>query len=85
MSLTELFCHVDDFCQAFEPVWHKQQLDSGICQRRRAEQLCLSEIMTLLIHFHQSRYRDFKSYYTQHDQAYLRSEFPHLVSYGRFV
>ena len=21
MSLVELFCHVDDFCQAFEPLW----------------------------------------------------------------
>ncbi len=85
MSLTEVFCHVDDFCQAFEPVWQQQQLTSGLRQRRRASQLCLSEIMTILIHFHQSHYRDFKSYYTQHVQVYLRSEFPHLISYERFV
>ncbi len=31
--------------------------------------------MTLCIHFHQSRYRDFKSYYTQHVQLHLRREF----------
>lgn len=41
--------------------------------------------MTIMIHFHQSRYRDFKSYYTQYVQLHLRSEFPNLVSYERFV
>lgn len=85
MSLTELFCHVDDFCQAFEPRWQRVQLSSGMRQRRRTKQLCLSEIMTILIHFHQSHYRDFKSYYTQHVQRYLHDAFPRLVSYGRFV
>ena len=41
--------------------------------------------MTILIYFHQMRYRDFKTYYTQFVQVYLRSEFPCLVSYSRFV
>ena len=41
--------------------------------------------MTILIHFHQSRYRTFKSYYTQHVLVHLTKEFPHLVSYQRFV
>lgn len=41
--------------------------------------------MTLMIHFHQSRYRDFKHYYQHYVQVYLRSEFPGLVSYSRFV
>ena len=41
--------------------------------------------MTIVIHFHQSGYRDFKDYYTKYVQAHLRSEFPRLVSYSRFV
>jgi hypothetical protein len=41
--------------------------------------------MTILIHFHQSHCRTFKAYYTEHVQVYLTSEFPHLVSYQRFV
>jgi hypothetical protein len=41
--------------------------------------------MTLVIHFHQSHYRNFKNYYQEHIQAYLRKEFPGLVSYGRFA
>ncbi len=38
-----------------------------------------------MIYFHQMCYRDFKTYYTQFVQVYLRSEFPRRVSYSRFV
>ena len=55
MSLIELFCHVDDFCQVFEPEWQRQRLASGVVCRQRTRRLCLSEIMTILILFHQSR------------------------------
>jgi hypothetical protein len=41
--------------------------------------------VTIIIHFHQSRYRDFKTYYTDHVCQHLRAEFPNLVSYERFV
>ncbi len=87
MSLLELFCPVDDFCQTFLPQWQRTQLASGLRQRqrRRARGLSLSEIMTLLIHFHQSHYRDFKAFYTEHVLVHLRAEFPGLVSYSRFV
>lgn len=85
MSLLELYCAVDDFWQAFEPLWQQEQLASGERQRRRRGELSDSELMTIVIHFHQARYRDFKSYYTQHVQVYLRGEFPHLISYARFI
>lgn len=84
MSVLELFCAVDDFWLRFEPQWQSCQLAAGK-QRERAGQLCPSEVMTILIHFHQSHYRTFKAYYTEHVQVHLRSEFPHLVSYQRFV
>jgi hypothetical protein len=41
--------------------------------------------MTILIHFHQSHYRTFKASYSDHVQVHLTSEFPHLVSYQRFI
>ena len=84
-SLVEMFCDVDDFCQEFEPYWEQQQLTTGLKRRRRTGQLCLSEIMTIIIHFHQSSYRDFKAYYEEHVMIHLRAEFPNLVSYPRFV
>ena len=86
-SLLQLFCHVDDFCQVFLPGWEKQLLASGARQRQRQRQrsLAMSEIMTILIHFYQSHYRDFKAYYGEHVLKHLCSEFPGLVSYQRFV
>jgi Transposase DDE domain len=85
MSLLELFCRVDDFWLAFAPTWGRKLLQSGTIKRQRSGQLAESEIMTILIHFHQSHYRDFKAYYLQHVSAHLQSEFPKLVSYSRFV
>lgn len=63
-SLLELFCDVDDFCQAFLPAWQKQLLANGEIQRQRERSLRMSEVMTILIHFYQSHYRNFKAYYT---------------------
>ena len=41
--------------------------------------------MTLVIHFHQSGFRDFKHYYQNYVCKQLGEEFPGLVSYGRFI
>ncbi len=84
-SLLELFCDVDDFCQSFLPVWRKQLLSAGEIQRQRERSLSMSEIMTILIHVHQSHYCHFKAYYTKYVLERLRPEFPGLVSYNRFV
>jgi transposase len=83
MSIVELFCDVDDFCQS----WANYGLPLQLGQPKRGPKptLVLSEIMTILIHFHQSHYRDFKAYYLEHVCKHLRAEFPGLVSYTRFV
>lgn len=82
-SLTETFCLIDDFCQAFAPEWEKRLLVDGHKKRRRATSLCLSELMTLAVLFHQLRFRQFKSFYLLYAQRYLRAEFPGLPSYQR--
>jgi hypothetical protein len=84
-SLLEMFVQVDDFCQVFLPVLEGHLITSGVIQRRRERSLSISEVMTIMIHFHQSHYRNFKAYYCEHVLAHLRSEFPGLVSYTRFV
>jgi len=84
-SLVELFCHVDDFCQEFLPSMERKILSSGVRTRKRDRSLTMSEIMTLLILFHQSHYRNFKAYYLEYVLVHLRGEFPGLVSYTRFV
>jgi len=85
MSLLELFVNVDDFCQSFLPVWEKKLISDGSKKRRRTGQLSISEIMTIIIYFHQSQYRNFKAYYTKQVCQHLRGEFPNLVTYERFV
>jgi hypothetical protein len=84
-SLLELFVHVDDFCQAFLPTMEQYLLSSGAVKRHRERSLSVSEVMTILIHFHQSHYRNFKAYYCEHVLPHLCEEFPNLVSYTRFV
>ena len=85
MSLLELFIDVDDFWKVCFPIWKQQLLADGSIKRMREPQLSMSEIMTIIVHFHQSHYRNFKAYYIQHVQVNLRSAFPDLVSYNRFV
>jgi hypothetical protein len=41
--------------------------------------------MTILVLFHASGYRDFKTFYTRHVTRQLGRDFPRLTSYGRFV
>jgi hypothetical protein len=85
VSILDLFCSVDAFWQRFEPLWEREMLASGQCQRRRATRLHPAEILTILILFQQSGYRTFKGFSIRHVQIALRQEFPRLLSYTRFV
>ena len=84
MDILPLFCDIDDFCLLFEPPWKRRLLAAGR-RRDRASALCLSEVMTIIVLFHSSAYRNFKSYYTEHVMKHYAGAFPRLVSYGRFV
>ncbi|WP_445626203.1 IS982 family transposase [Nostoc sp. DSM 114167] len=84
-SLDALFCHVDDFCKAFEAQWHRKLLNHGGIKRVRAKSLCLSEIMTIIIAFHQNHYRNFKHFYLNQVKQQWSSAFPGLPSYQRFI
>jgi len=84
-KLVETYCDVDDFCQLFIAKWQRTLIESGKVKRRRACRLSSAEIITIIIHFHQSHYRDFKSYYLFHVCRTLKSYFPELLSYTRFL
>jgi hypothetical protein len=85
MNLLELYCHVDEFVKSFLPEWKKHLLDKNKKKRNRASRLSPSEIITILIHFHQSPYRNFKAFYLLPVCHHLPSEFPDLLSYHRFI
>jgi len=85
MEIVALFCDIDDFCQIFEPQWQQQLVSAGRRQRWPESRLGLSEVMTIVVSFHQSGYRTFKDYYLRYVQRHLQWAFPQLVSYSRFV
>ena len=86
MNILPLFCEIDDFFLAFEKYQAHRQLPGRRCEKRgRPRTLHPSEVMTILVNFHQSQYRTFKDYYLKEVCLHLRWAFPHLVSYNRFV
>ena len=87
MSILTLFCKIDDFFLAYEKWKATHCLPETTPQetRRQPRQLHPREVMTILIAFHQSGYRTFKHFYQRHVCVYGCAEFPHLVSYTRFV
>lgn len=85
IPLTEIFCLVDDFCKHFD------EAQKGIllpCKNRKRKSHCrmsLSEIITIVIMFHFSRYKDFKDFYINCILKYYANEFPKVLSYTRFL
>jgi hypothetical protein len=85
MDILPIFCDIDDFCLLFEPLWRARLLADVPRQRQRTTKLCLSEVMTIIVLFHSSGYRNFKTFYTAHVLKHMAGAFPKLVSYNRFV
>lgn len=54
-------------------------------RRNRSFTLSDSEIITILILFHAGQFRNLKHFYLHYVSQHQRKEFPHLVSYNRFV
>ena len=79
-----LFCFVDDFYKGFEPWYKKSLLTCGTKKRNRECKMSLSEIITILIAFHQSGMACFKYFYLELMRDY-RNLFNYLVHYDRFV
>jgi len=85
MILTNIFYHVDNFCRDLTKI-----LDTRIISSTKSDvyefidcKMPLQDVMTILIYFHRSGYRNFKRYY--HDCADLYGAFNYRLSYTRFV
>lgn len=82
-DITELFVYVDDFCKQYAKFLHASMLP---IQKRptRVPGLEISEIMTIVLLFHQSPAKNFKFFYTSYLKLY-KTDFPNIPSYNRFV
>ena len=87
MSIVSLFCEIHDFFLMYEAHLSTQGLPRKTPseRRRRQRRLHASEMMTLLIAFHQSNSRTLQHFYERHVWVYWFSEFPNLVSSPRSV
>ena len=82
--LTEVYCEIDNICKQIQQQFNKKVL-IGSSKSRNRIRMTHSEILTISILFHFSKYKTFKDYYLYYVEKDLKSAFPNLVSYTRFV
>ena len=84
MDLTALFCDIDDFVKSFLLKSQFVLLGRNKSSRGVSQRMSLAELMTIIILYHSSNFKNFKSFY-----FYLleqrRKDFPQLLSYSRFI
>ncbi|MDQ3042983.1 MAG: hypothetical protein M3R11_11505 [Acidobacteriota bacterium] len=69
----------------FEEVWGTRQVSDGKRHRNRQPRLSQAEVMTILILYHQSGYKNLKAFYLQEIVRRHYLDFRSPVSYNRFV
>lgn len=86
-KVAEIFVNVDDFCVHFEDEFKKHTLPpaTGTKTRKRKTNLTHSEVISILIAFHNGQFRNFKHFYCNYVCLHLRDCFPDVVSYNRFI
>jgi hypothetical protein len=83
--LTKIFCEIDDFMQEFEESYKKRLLESQEVKVKYGSRLSMSEVMTIVVYYHNYGNRTFKDFYLKSVSKHLKEYFPNLVSYNRFV
>ncbi len=83
LDFTELYCSIDDFTKILA---NNQQFQVSFSKSKRGSkaQMSLSEIMTIIVAYHSSNFKNFKAFYF-YILSERRSDFPKLLSYSRFV
>lgn len=85
-KVIKIFVKVDDFFLEFEKEIKKHLIENNQQNKRnRKSGLSESEIISLLILFHQGSFRNFKHFYLFYVKVHLKDCFPGLVSYNRFI
>lgn len=85
-KVTEIYFIIDEFCKEFDTILREHSLQNSQTKKRnRSFMMSQSEVMTLLLLFHLSAFKNMKSFYLFYVQKHMQKEFPRTVSYNRFV
>ena len=81
--ITTLYSLIDDFCKIYHE-FEKQKLLPSNKTRDRQGKITLSELMTIVLFFYFSSYKDFKNYYLSYFSGERQKLF-NLPSYSRII
>ena len=90
-KVTEIYCIADDFCKEYELELNKKALSLSNSPpntpktRNRKGRMSDAEMITILVLFHSTTFRNFKHFYLFYVCREPKEEFPNLLSYTRFV
>jgi hypothetical protein len=84
IDITALYCCLDDFCQVFE-AWETHRLIPSPMTRQRSGKLSRPAMLFIVVLFHLSPYKNFKTFYLSGIGHQHRACFGDLPHYDRFV
>ena len=84
IDITALYCCLDDFCKVFAE-WEAHRLIPSPCRRQRSGKLSRSEMLFIMVLFHLSPYKNFKTFYLYGIGCQHRACFRALPHYDRVV
>jgi hypothetical protein len=84
VDITALYCCLDDFCNVFED-WEAHRLIPSPTTRQRSGKLSRAEMLFIMVLFHLSPYKNFKTFYLYGIGCQHRGCFRDLPHYDRFV
>ena len=84
IDITTLYCCLDDFCKVFAD-WEAHHLIPSSTRPQRSGKLSRSEMLFIMVLFHLSPYKNFKTFYLYGIGVQHRACFRDLPHYDRFV